>query len=508
MRIEKTKNASRNITFGLAQKIYQIIVPFLLRTALIVYLGAEYVGLNSLFISILAVLNIAELGVGNALVFSMYKPIAHDDTKTICALMRLYKIYYIIIGAIVLAAGLVILPFIPQLIKGDVPADVNVYVLYLLNLGATVLSYWVLSYKNSILIAHQRTDVSSKVLLGVNTVQYALQFVSLIVFKNYYLYLIIALASQLVINVVTAIIADKLYPKYRAKGKLPKEEIKKINSKIKDLFAGKIGSVVMINVDSIVISAFLGLVMLGKYNNYYYVVNSLVGVFTVLFNGIRSGIGNSLILESKEKNYNNFKTLTFITFWIVGFCCACLAALYQPFMNLWVGDKLMLGYGMVVLFCLYFMIIELGLSMDTFKDAAGLWKQDKYRKLICAALNLIINLILIQFIGIYGILLSTVLVSFIVDLPWLAQNVYKQIFGKKTWEYFKYILVFVLVDVAIAAITAGICYLIPVNNYLTFGAKMIICVIVPNVIMLLVYHRREEFLHARQLVFRMIRRGK
>ena len=100
------------------------------------------------------------------------------------------------------------------------------------------------------------------------------------------------------------------------------------------------------------------------------------------------------------------------------------------------------------------------------------------------------------------------LVSFIVDLPWLAQNVYKQIFGKKTWEYFKYILVFVLVDVAIAAITAGICYLIPVNNYLTFGAKMIICVIVPNVIMLLVYHRREEFLHARQLVFRMIRRGK
>ena len=159
MRIEKTKNASRNITFGLAQKIYQIIVPFLLRTALIVYLGAEYVGLNSLFISILAVLNIAELGVGNALVFSMYKPIAHDDTKTICALMRLYKIYYIIIGAIVLAAGLVILPFIPQLIKGDVPADVNVYVLYLLNLGATVLSYWVLSYKNSILLAHQRTDV-------------------------------------------------------------------------------------------------------------------------------------------------------------------------------------------------------------------------------------------------------------------------------------------------------------------------------------------------------------
>ena len=507
MRIEKTKTASRNITFGVALKIYQIIVPFLLRTALIVYLGAEYVGLNSLFISILAVLNIAELGVGNALVFAMYKPIAYDDSKTICALMKLYRLYYRIIGTIVLVSGLIIVPFIPKLIKGDVPADVNVYVLYLLNLGATVLSYWVLSYKNSILVAHQRTDIQSKVILGVSTVQYLLQFVALIAFRNYYYYLIIALASQIVINIVTAIVADKLYPNYKPKGKLEKSEIKAINSKVKDLFAGKIGSVIMINVDSIVISAFLGLVMLGKYNNYYYVVNSLVGLFTVFFNGIRSGIGNSLLLDSKNKNYDGFKIVTFITFWVIGFCCACLAALYQPFMYLWVGKKLMLEYGMVVLFCLYFMILELGFSMDTYKDAAGLWKQDKYRKIICAILNLAINLILVQFIGIYGILLSTVLVSFVVDLPWLSQNVFKYIFEKKTTDYFKFIIKFVIVDILIAAITAYACYLIPGNGYLIFGVKMLICLILPNAIMIIIYRKQEEYKKSKQLLLRMIHRG-
>ena len=164
MRIERTKNATRNIVFGVILRIYQIVVPFIMRTAMIYYLGVQYLGLNSLFASVLSVLTLAELGVGSAMVFSMYKPIAEDDTKTICALMQLYKVYYRIIGLIIAIIGLVITPFIPHLIHSDLPEGLNIYVLYMLHLASTVLSYWLFAYKNCLLRAHQRNDITNNIL--------------------------------------------------------------------------------------------------------------------------------------------------------------------------------------------------------------------------------------------------------------------------------------------------------------------------------------------------------
>ena len=227
MRIERTKNASRNITFGILLKIIQIVIPFLLRSAMTYFIGFQYLGLNSLFTSVLQVLNLAELGVGSAMVYSMYKPIVDDDTKSICALMKMYRLYYRVIGLIVLLSGLILLPFLPKLIKGNVPADINIYVLYLLNLSATVLSYWLFAYKNSLLQAHQRTDITSKVMLITNMFQYVLQFLVLWLFKNYYLYVIVMLFTQALTNIITAIIVSKMFPNYNPEGKLEKEEIKK-----------------------------------------------------------------------------------------------------------------------------------------------------------------------------------------------------------------------------------------------------------------------------------------
>ena len=140
--MNKTKNAMRNIIFGMGLRIYQIIVPFLMRTAMIYFMGIEYLGLNSLFTSILQVLNLAELGVGSAMVYSMYKPIAEDDKDTICALLKLYKKYYFFIGLVIATIGIIITPMITKLINGEVPGDINIYVLYILNLSATVITYW------------------------------------------------------------------------------------------------------------------------------------------------------------------------------------------------------------------------------------------------------------------------------------------------------------------------------------------------------------------------------
>ena len=189
MSIENTSrryNAKRNIVFGGIQRVHHILFPFLIRTVMIYTLGIEYLGLNSLFTSILQVLNLTELGIGSAMVYAMYKPIAEHDTETICALMQLYKKCYRIIGAIIAVVGLAIVPFIRLLVSGSIPDDVNLTVLYLLNLAATVLSYWLFAYRNCLLVAHQRTDISSKVTIVVNTVQFALQIAVLIFLKNYF----------------------------------------------------------------------------------------------------------------------------------------------------------------------------------------------------------------------------------------------------------------------------------------------------------------------------------
>ena len=202
MKLERTKNAKRNMKFGAAQRVYFMLAPFITRTIFIYTLGIEYLGLTSLFGSVLSVLNLAELGVGNAMVFSMYQAIANDDDTRICALLKLYKRYYTIIGGIILALGLLITPFIQYLIKSDIPQDINIYILYLMNLMATVLSYWIGAYKTSLFSAFQRSDISSKISICISILTTALQIVVLVFFNNFYAYVLIIVMMQFVSNII------------------------------------------------------------------------------------------------------------------------------------------------------------------------------------------------------------------------------------------------------------------------------------------------------------------
>ncbi len=505
MKIERTKNATQNILFGLILKLYQILVPFAIRTVMIRFLGIEYVGLNSLFTSILQVLNLAELGIGSAMVFSMYKPIAIDDNKKICALMNLYKLYYRVIGLIVLIIGLILCPFIPYLIKGDMPAGMNIYILYLLNLLATVFSYWLFAYKNSILQAHQRQDVISKVTLVVNTLQYILQIIAICLFKNYYMYVILLLLSQIVINIYTAYKSNKLYPQFKAKGKLSKVEIKEINQRVKDLFTAKLGAVIINSADSIVISAFLGLTVLAVYQNYYYILTAIIGFVSVIFSACTAGIGNSLIVETKEKNYNDLKKFTFIIVWIAGFCSACLLCLYQTFMQIWVGKDLLLNFSCVICLVIYYYIYEINALLNLYKDSAGIWHTDRFRPLIVAISNLILNLILVNFIGLYGVLLSTVLTMLIIGIPWLIHNLFTEIFKCDFKEY-----VFKLIKYTfIIFFIVGICYVL--TNFIkqvsivSLILKAVLCVVIFNLLFIIFYCRSKEFLETKQLVFKILK---
>lgn len=506
MKIERTKNAGRNIAFGIILKIYQIVVPFLMRTAMIYIMGVEYLGLNSLFASILQVLNLAELGVGSAMVYSMYRPIAEDDKKTICALLQLYRTYYRIIGLVIAVAGICITPFVPKLIKSDLPGGLNVYILYLMNLAITVLSYWLFAYKNSLLQAYQRVDVVSKVTLATTTLQYILQLLALILFKNYYMYTVANIATQALNNISVAAVTTKMFPDYKPIGKLKRSTIQDINHRIRDLFTSKVGAVIYDSADTLVISAFLGLSILAIYQNYYYILNSITGFIAVIFNACTAGIGNSIVVETKEKNYADLRKFTFIICWLGGFCSVCLLCLYQPFMEIWVGKNLMLEFPAVICFVVYFYVRQLNTLLNTYKDASGMWHEDRFRPLTAAMTNLILNLIMVRFIGIYGIILSTVIAILFVGMPWLLHNLFTVIFDKKYLVgYVKQLVVYTLVVVVSCIVTKIICDVIPLARWAALLVRAIVCLIIPNIIYFVVYKNTIEFKQTLELANKMTR---
>ena len=507
MKIERTKNAMRSIAAGLGLRVYQTVVPFLMRTVMIHTMGVEYLGLNSLFSSILHILSLAELGVGVAMVFSMYKPVAEDDAPTICALMRLYRRYYRIIGLLIGLAGLVLTPFIPRLISGEVPEDINVYVLYLLNLSATVVSYWLFAYRNCLLSAYQRRDVSSVITILTSVVQNVLQLFVLLWMKNYYLYVIIMLLGTTLNNVMTGLVTMRMYPQYHPAGELAPAEKKKINGKIRDLFTGKIGTVVLHYADTIVMSAFLGLTVLAVYQNYYFILSAVLSLIEMMIGSVTAGLGNSFVTESKEKNYRDLLKFTFLFLWLTGMCVCCFLALYQPFMEIWMGPELMLPFGLVICFAVYFYVYTLNRLVSIYKDAAGLWHQDRFNPLTCALVNLALNLLLVKPLGLYGVQLSTILVLGGIGIPWQMHNLFTFFFERSQLKTFAQLLAkFVALTILAGLLVCLICSRIHLGLWPTLLVCMVVCLTVSNMVYLLFLHRDEQFRPAVQFVDRLTRR--
>lgn len=494
MKIERRKNAVRNIKAGMLLKIYQIIVPFFMRTAMIYFMGVEYLGLNNLFSSVLSFLNMAELGVGSAMVFAMYKPIAEDDKRTICALMLLYRRYYRLIGLFIGAAGLAITPFVPRLISGEAPADINLYVLYLINLSATVLTYWLFAYKNCLFKAHQRNSITSQITIFTYTLQWIVQLYILLVVKNYYLYVLVSLAAQTANNIITAMAANKIYPDYKPSGQLPREEVLEINRKIKDLFTAKFGGVVLKASDTVVISAFLGLTALAVFQNYNYIAQSVVTIVEIVLASIVAGLGNSFILEDKKKNFMDMEKFSVIFLWLAGVCVCCFLAMYQPFMELWVGKKLMLDYGHVVCFAAYFFVFVLNRFISTYKDAAGLWHEDRYRALITAIINVSLNLMWVNRWGLYGILLSTVLSMSCVGIPWMLHVLFTRFFNREQLAQFLRTLFGFIAATAfsglLVAMASAQIQLAPLPKLMI---SAVIAVLIPNLIFLTCFRKNQNF---------------
>ena len=494
MKIERTKNALRIITFSGLYQVMNNFVPFIMRTVILHFLGVEYLGLNGLFRSIFSILNLAELGVGSAMVFSMYKPIAEDDTDTICSLMKLYRTLYRIIGLVILAVGLALTPFLPSLIEGKLTADVNLYVLYFMSLGSTVLSYWLFAYRNAVLTAHQRSDINSKVALVIHLIEYSLKILVLIVFRNYYLFLVLQIVSQAAINLFTALQANRFYPLYSPRGNLSLEKKRNIAQRVRDLFTSNFATVISDSADTIVVSSFLGLKLLAIYQNYFFIVSSLKAMIGVVLGACLAGVGNSLITESSEKNYQDLRKITVLFGWLMSVFSAMLLCMYQPFMRIWMGEDFMLSFPYVVCFVIYFHSIGMNRLINMYKDAAGIWKVDKWRPLAATIVNLVLNLATVQRFGLYGVLLSTVISIILIQIPWLFRNLFKYVFPKEhLWQYVRLYTSFTGLSLAACAISQYLCSLHELDTWPSLFANAAISFIVPNVLFLLIYGRSELF---------------
>ena len=496
-KLERGKNAARNVLFGGIYRIYAMLAPFVMRTVLLYQLGVDFLGLDSLFASILQVLNLAELGVGSAMVFSMYKPIAEGDRDAICALLNLYRKIYYGIGALILAAGLAISPLIPSLVHGTVPAGMNMHTLYFLNLGGTVLSYWFFAYKGCLFDAHQRVDMAHKIHLAVDTGKYILAILLVCVYHNYYYYLLTRLAFELVFNAVRYVYAGRHYPDLRPQGNLDPARRRLIVSRVKDLFTARLGGVVMNAADSLVISGFLGIHELAVYQNYYFIISSLRACLEVILSSSLAGIGNSLLTETPEKNYWDLRRLTFIFCWITGLVCCMLMALYQPFMRLWTGDQLLMPMSVVVSLVLYLYVVEVNRITNIYKDAAGIWHEDRFRPLTAAIVNVALNILTVRWIGIFGVIFSTVIAFAAVELPWLIRNLFRLIFPREyRGAYVRQLLFYFAVAAAACAVTYAVCALPRLPLIPTMIVRFAVSLLLPNVLFFLVYRRTDEFVGA------------
>lgn len=505
--MNRTKNSIRNIFYGIIEKIIKIVSPFIVRTIFIQKLGAEYLGIHSLYLSILQLLNLAELGFSSAIIYNLYEPIAKNDKSKICELLNLYKKIYRIVGIVILTIGLAILPFLSKLINGDIPQVINIYVLYIIYLAGTVVTYFIFAYKTALLNAMQRNDILSKVNSILIIIKTIAQIWILIIYKNIYLYAIVIPIISIINNIICSKIIDKRYPEYKPKGQLDKENTNKIRKNVAGIMMLKACTATRNSLDSIFLSKFLGLAVVGIYNNYFMVISALSSITSIIDVSIRASIGNSIVTDSVDKNYNDMNKYNFIFMWFFGWCTITVLCLFQPFMKMWLGEQYMFSNIIVVLLCIYFYSLCIGNIRYVYSTTIGLWWEERYITFAQVIANIVLNYILGKWLGVAGIVLATIISILGIEFVWAAKVLYKNYFkDKKISTYFIWQGIYTITTFAIAVITYFICSQIAIDNIiLSFIIKIIVCIFVPNMIYYICYCKTMYFEKAKDLMIKSLK---
>ena len=496
MKLARTKNAFRNTMWGAIYRLIALMGPFVIKTIIIKSISMEYSGLNTLFNNILTVLNLANLGFSSALVYTMYDAVAAEDNDAICAMINFFRKIYRIIGLVILGGGMAVMPFLPRLVGDECPPDANLYVMFALYLAATVMDYVLFGYVNAIFSAYQREDTRLKIMTVRYLVQYVLQIVILAVFRNYYAYLVTLPLMVIPNSIANYVAARKQYPDIVCRGTPPAEIKAGVYHRVKTLFGHKVGNTLMVNVDSILITAFLGLSLQSLYSNYYYIVTAVNGVVEILTAGILAGIGNKLITDPEEENHTLFLNLSYGWVALIGFCAACMLCLFQPFVGgIWIGQEGLLDQSFVIFMTLFFYSWMFRIMQLTYRDASGLWTRDWLKPYVSMALKLILSVVMVKLTNnIIGVLLPTILVMFFVYFPWEAKVLYKYQFHRSWGVYLKRILLYTLINLVGAVGCYFVCLLVsPANTALSFLIRLAIVGVLFPLVWLVTTGKTGEF---------------
>lgn len=476
----RSSHSVKNIIFSIMLYLFDIFFKFVVRTVFIRVLAIELLGLNGLYANILNVLSLTELGLGTALTFSMYKPIAENDLEKTRKLYHFFKKVYSIVILIILSISLILLPFLKHFMTGEVPANVNIYAAYLIYIINTCVSY-LNAHKKSLLLAVQRNDINSKIEILKTLALNVGQIVVLLCFKNYYVYLIMMPISTFIEHVLTSAVVKKNYKTYTQKvadGKLDSATKKEIKTNTFALIFHKIGGTVVSSTDNILISSIIGLSVLGIYTNYALITGAIALFLNTLLNALKGSIGNLIAKEEKDTIYQNFNRLNFVYFCLVCFCTTCLLCLFQPFMTMWVGEEFKFSISTVVLLVVSFYFTTSRSMLYSFKECAGLLKQDQFRPIVEVIINLGLSILLGVKIGVNGVIIGTIVSQILGPIITEPYVVYKNLFHQPVWKFYVKYAVCTLITATIAGATFWLCQLIPFGGLWWFVVRALVTFVV------------------------------
>ena len=496
----RTHNSIRNSKIGILKFLIQLIFQFVIRTILIYVLGKEYVGLNGLFSNIIGMLSLAELGIGSAIVFSMYKPIEEGDEKTIGKLLCFYKRCYFYIALLVTVVGLILIPFLPKLANGGYPGDVNIYIIYFSYLLNTLISYF-MAHKRALLFANQRNDIENKIKILCLFLLNITQIILLLIFKSYNIYIIVMPAFTILESILISVKSKKLFNIEENKDKLDVELKSEIKKNVVAMSMHQIGGVFVSSTDNILLSIIFGLSAVGVYTNYNLIITSLISIFSLLISATQASVGNKIVASSKEDVFKNYNNLNFLFVIFVGWCAICLICLFQDFIQLWTKGQdylLPLSTVFIIVFAFYFKE-SLGVTY-MFKNAAGLMWFDKLSPIIQGVTNIGFSILFCKLLGVGGVFVGTLLSTLVAPFWMVPRTLFKHYFNKSFWEYFKKYLIYTIILFLVGGFTFFICNLLNFSLLVNFILKMIICVILPTILFLLIFFKTAEFKYIIEII--------
>lgn len=469
----RTKNSIRNIIFAFCLQGVTTLINFITRTVMIRYLGMQAVSLNSLFTEVLEALSLAELGVGTAIVYNLYKPLADNDHDKVCQLMGLFRTAYRVIAAITFVIGMCVCPFIQYLVN-SVDYSLGyiriVYMLFVLNLAMSYLY----TYKVSLINADQKAYVLSKINILITLLNAGVKLVVLVVTQNYIVFLVITISLTLIWNVVRSKLVDKYYPWLKGNyKKLPKDERNEVFSNIKNLFIKTLSGKITYSTDNILISALVSTIQVGLYSNY----SLVIGVFRqianqIAYGGIGASLGNLLVTESHERCEKVFYRLVYLFYVVAAIGCVGVFCCITPFIMVWLKSEEYILDTCVVLVCCINLFIEVAnRPLWSIMEVSGLFKFDKYASIAGSIVNLIVSVVLGLKMGMLGIFIGTFL-TFLIQVILKAYLLFTMRLNSSPAKYYFYQLLMFAALIIQLVVSSYVCSLIQLSNYVL---KFLLC---------------------------------